>query len=72
MQHESEIIERLARIEVHLESLVGNGQPGRIKLLEDQVDGLVAAHNQRIGIHYVLSVLSSAIIGAAVHIGLKR
>jgi len=37
MTFENEVLERLARIETHLGSLIGNGQPGRISHLEKKV-----------------------------------
>lgn len=37
---ETKVIESLARLETHMEGLVGNGQPGRVTKLEEKVDGL--------------------------------
>ena len=58
---EPEIIERLTRIETMLESLVGDGQPGRIGKLESQVEALTASHNRSIGIAITISSAIGAI-----------
>lgn len=34
------VVETLARLDTHMESLVGNGQPGRVTKLETAVDSL--------------------------------
>ena len=60
---EPEIIERLTRIETMLESLVGNGQPGRIAKIEGHVEALTAAHNQAAGVRYILSSITGAVAG---------
>lgn len=60
---DTEIIERLSRIETMLESLVGNGQPGRIGKLEEHVEALTAAHNQATGVRYAISAAFGAISG---------
>jgi len=35
-----EVLEKLARLETKMDMLVGNGQPGRIKLAEDRLAAL--------------------------------
>ena len=39
-EFQTKVVDSLARLETHMEDLVGNGKPGRVKELEDQVDGL--------------------------------
>lgn len=38
---QSHVIDSLARLETHMTSLIGNGQPGRVTKLEKAVAGLV-------------------------------
>jgi hypothetical protein len=38
--YQTYVLDSLARLETHMESLVGNGQPGRIKIVEDNVRSL--------------------------------
>lgn len=54
---------RQAQIEqgTQLETLIGNGQPGRISKIEDRVEGLQAAHNKAKGAMYVLGSLWVAV-----------
>lgn len=52
---EAEILERLARIETHLESLVGNGQPGRIAIIEKSVQSLRESRASYAGIVWAVS-----------------
>lgn len=63
---EEETIERLTRLEENLRllriELVGNGRPGRIGQLENQVDELRAAHNRQRGVFLAVSFA----IGAAI------
>ncbi|OLE11013.1 MAG: hypothetical protein AUG89_10825 [Acidobacteria bacterium 13_1_20CM_4_56_7] len=35
-----EVLEKLARLEVKMETLIGSGQPGRMSLIEDRVNTL--------------------------------
>lgn len=39
-EFETRVTESLARLETHMENLVGNGQPGRVTKLEEKVDSL--------------------------------
>lgn len=41
-----EIWKTLARLETHVESLVGNGQPGRIRIIEKEIE----RHNWYFGV----------------------
>lgn len=58
----TDISSRLGTIESHLETLVGNGQPGLIKEMRDDIDSLKNTRTYGIGflaggelvLHYVL------------------
>lgn len=46
---QTDVMVTLERLETHIESLVGNGQPGKIKLIEDAIDSLVNWRNVIVG-----------------------
>lgn len=62
------VIDVLARLDENMESLVGNGQPGRVTKLEDKVEAL---QKER---WYAGGVIAggSAILGTVVHFLFKR
>lgn len=60
--HARETGERLARLETSTYSLVGNGQPGRITLLEDKVDDLRRWRWRMVGIATGVAALMSGIV----------
>lgn len=37
IEFQREVLDKLVRLETKMDSLVGNGQPGRMKVLEDKV-----------------------------------
>lgn len=37
IEFQREVLDKLVRLETKMDSLVGNGQPGRMKLVEDKV-----------------------------------
>jgi hypothetical protein len=39
-EFQTHVIENLAELKVNMHNLVGNGQPGRVKVLEDKVESL--------------------------------
>lgn len=39
-EFQDRVIEKLTRLETHMEGLIGNGQPGRITKLEDRIESL--------------------------------
>jgi len=59
---QSHVIEALARLDTHMESLVGNGQPGRVGKLEEKVDDLSRIRWAFGGIVTGISVTVSAIV----------
>lgn len=56
------VIEKLTRLETHMESLIGNGQPGRISKLEDDVKSLDRLKWRAGGVITGASVVISALI----------
>jgi len=40
IEFQREILDKLVRLETKMDTLVGNGQPGRVKLIEDKVAAL--------------------------------
>lgn len=58
--HARETGERLSRLESQMYALVGNGQPGRIALLEKAVDGLKQWRWKMAGVAIAASALCVA------------
>jgi hypothetical protein len=50
----------IGRIEGHLQTLVGNGQPGKIARLEDRINSLEGAKNYAVGFGAGLVFLEGA------------
>ncbi len=69
---ENDTSNRLARLEENLrllrQDLVGDGQPGRILRLEDEVDRVRAAQQQQRGMLAALSFLISAAVAFLAHL----
>jgi hypothetical protein len=40
IEFQREMLDKLVRLETKMDALVGNGQPGRVKLMEDKVAAL--------------------------------
>ncbi|MFZ0814371.1 MAG: hypothetical protein WAM78_02570 [Candidatus Sulfotelmatobacter sp.] len=40
IEFQREVLDKLVRLETKMDTLVGNGQPGRVKLVEDKVAAL--------------------------------
>lgn len=53
----NQIARDIAVIKNQMESLVGNGQPGRIKELEDKVDEVQASQNKVKGAMWIVSIM---------------
>lgn len=60
--------ERLARLETHVESLVGNGQPGRLTLVENKVSELQHWRWKATGIYTGASAVISAVVAFLYHL----
>lgn len=64
-----EVLDKLVRLETKMDSLVGNGQPGRMKCVEDKV-AILEKNDMRNSIHnrVVNGAISVAIsVGIALH-----
>jgi hypothetical protein len=61
---QTDVMVTLERLETHIESLVGNGQPGRIKLIEDKQEEHSSRLNLLWGGLILLGVLAASSIGA--------
>jgi hypothetical protein len=65
---QSHVIDSLARLETNMKDLVGNGQPGRVKILENEVSSLKKARWTFAGI----IVGATAVISALINIFFKH
>lgn len=69
MEHEDfqvKVLEGLTRLETHMEVLIGNGQPGKITLMENDINDLKQKSWKTSGIVIGISGVLSA-VGAAIH-----
>lgn len=60
--------ERLAKLETHLESVVGNGQPGRLTLVEQSVKELTAWKWKMVGITTAIATVASTVVAFLFHL----
>ena len=66
LEFQREVLDKLVRLETKMDALVGNGQPGRMKLVEDKV-AVLERSDLRNSLHNrLLNVGISAAISAAV------
>jgi hypothetical protein len=65
IEFQREVLDKLVRLETKMDALVGNGQPGRMKLAEDKVAAL-ERNDVRNGMHnrMVNGAISAAISAA--------
>jgi hypothetical protein len=63
----SQSAERLARVETHVESMVGNTQPGRLTLLENKVSDIQRWRWTTTGIYMGVSGFISALTAFIYH-----
>lgn len=72
---ERELLQRLSRVEAKLDALVGNGQPGRMRLAEDRLTTLERDNVRRNVYDRILSGIIAVVISALMalhdHFGLK-
>jgi hypothetical protein len=64
-----EVLDKLVRLETKMDSLVGNGQPGRMKCVEDKV-AILEKNDMRNSLHnrVVNGAISAAVsVGIALH-----
>lgn len=50
IEFQREVLDKLVRLETKMDSLVGNGQPGRVKVIEDKV-GILEKNDLRNSFH---------------------
>jgi hypothetical protein len=61
-----EVLDKLVRLETKMDMLIGNGQPGRMKQVEDKV-AILEKHDLRNGFYnHVLNAAISAAISLAI------
>ena len=66
IEFQREVLDKLVRLETKMDTLVGNGQPGRVKMLEDKVATL-ERHDMRNSLHNrLLNGAISAAISTAI------
>lgn len=66
LEFQREVLDKLVRLETKMDTLVGNGQPGRVKVIEDKVSAL-ERNDVRNGLHNrLMNVAISAAISAAI------
>ena len=72
---QSEVLEKLARLEAKMDMLVGGSQPGRVKILEDRVATLEKNDVRRSVYDRMLNagiaLIVSALIAMRDHLGLR-
>lgn len=70
-----QVLEKLGRLEAQMDMLVGNGQPGRVRLIEERVDRLQHSDIRRSVYDRMVSAAIAVIVSAAValhdHLGLR-
>lgn len=66
IEFQREVLDKLVRLETKMDSLVGNGQPGRMKSVEDKVS-VLEKNDLRNSVH---NRLVNAAISAAVSVGI--
>lgn len=59
LQHQIDVKTELATLSTQMQSLVGNGQPGRIGKLETKLEDLETFKNRAIGIGSAVAFLST-------------
>lgn len=59
-EHSQDVVQRLSKLETQSENIVGNGQPGRLTIVENKVSELQHVHWLMRGIYIGVSALVSA------------
>jgi len=72
---ERELLARLSRVEAKLDTLVGNGQPGRMRLAEEKIAILERDNVRRSVYDRILNGIIAVVVSAAIalhdHFGFK-
>lgn len=63
---QGEVLEKLGRLEAKMDMLVGSGQPGRVKLVEDRVTQLEKSEIRRGVYDRIVNAAITAAISAAI------
>ncbi|HXX56211.1 MAG TPA: hypothetical protein VEJ17_00290 [Candidatus Nitrosotalea sp.] len=63
---EHEVLEKLSRLEAKMDSLVGNGQPGRMTLAENRIEDLVRNDVRRTVIERFVNAGIAVLISAGI------
>jgi len=66
IEFQREVLDKLVRLETKMDALMGNGQPGRMKVIEDKV-GVLERNDLRNSVH---NRLVNAGISAAVSVAI--
>jgi hypothetical protein len=66
IEFQRDVLDKLVRLETKMDSLVGNGQPGRMKLVEDKVARLEQSDVRNSLHNHLVNVAISAAISAAI------
>ena len=65
-EFQREVLEKLGRLEAKMDMLVGNGQPGRMKVAEDRILVLEKSEVRRTVIERLINASTAIIISAAI------
>jgi hypothetical protein len=66
IEFQRDVLDKLVRLETKMDTLVGNGQPGRVKLVEDKV-AMLERNDVRNSLHNrLMNVAISAAISAVI------
>ena len=66
IEFQREVLDKLVRLETKMDSLVGNGQPGRVKVMEDKL-AILERNDFRNSVHSrVVNGAISAVISLAI------
>jgi hypothetical protein len=63
---QGEVLEKLGRLEAKMDMLIGSGQPGRVKLIEDRVNQLEKSEIRRGVYDRIVNAAITAAISAAI------
>ena len=63
---ESDVMEKLGRMEAKIDSLCGNGQPGRMHVAEDRITALEKNDFRRTWIERIITAVIATCVSAAI------
>jgi hypothetical protein len=74
-QFQQEVLEKLGRLEANVEMLIGDGQPGRMKIAEDKIFALQRSEIRRGVYDRIVSAMIATVVSVLIalheHLGLK-